>query len=245
VTCCKMQQWIVSCWGMKKPWHGMLSNTAACHFLPWHQEWCHTMPWHTIVLPWHEEHCHGMKNNATACSTMLWHKEHGCSTKSIAVAQPKHSAAAQKTLPQHEMKCHGTKNMAKAPNQHQHCQIDCSFIEVTGVPPKPFWFAVKDFWMLQFTGDGDTFSMCACHCRKYCAKPLLVGFYFCNASFFKKSDCDSKEWNNFLIIFYGDHMFNSYRSVWNSFGDLQNNVKSICDVEMHTFFLDRKGIQKN
>jgi len=44
------------------------------------------------------------------------------------------------------------------------------------------------------TGDHDTISTCARQCRKYFAKPLLLGFYFFrNDNFLKESGCEYKK----------------------------------------------------
>ncbi len=178
-TCCRMQWQVVFCWGTKKWQHRMLCNAAAHHFSPWHEEWCHeshSLAMAQSALPWHEEWPHGMKNDATACSTML--KENGCGTKRLAMAW---STMLQHKKHCHSMKCHAASRRIWPRHQHQTPAppgwLFFKF-EYLDFPPKLFWFAVEGFQMSWFTGDCNTFSTCACQHRKYFAKPLLLGFYF-------------------------------------------------------------------
>jgi len=182
----------------------MPCNTVAGCFLLWHEEWCYATPWHIIFLPWHKEHCcstksiamaqrallwhkehcHGTKHNAAACSTMQLHKEHGHSTKSIVVAWS--------TMPQHRKHMCSTKWDAMAQriwSQHQsQTPAPPGYLDF---PPKPFWFAVEGFWMLQLTGDDDTFSTCA-HLQKVFCKTFSGWLLFCTMIIFKKSCCNCK-----------------------------------------------------
>jgi len=132
--------------GMKKWWRRTPCNTAACHFLPWHE-------------PWHKERCNATppQHEEVCCGTKLFHD-----TKSFAVAWralPRHKPwhkniiAAQNAMQWHEEYGRSTNN------KHQPRQVDC-FLNLCIWIFSPKTVLVCCGRLLQFS-DRDTISMCA------------------------------------------------------------------------------------